>query len=218
MKFMPHDYQSYAIDYIERNSISAVLLDMGLGKTVITLTALNDLLEGIAPAIESIDIPGADLSQFSDIVAQLKQSNSGVNLEGSYEQTDSGMSASAAVIPVMNGEAGEAALNLDFNMDDSGLMVQIDVPGQFSGYFGAEPVDESKVKVSLGGEAQGMGLDLTGFAAYGETDAELVLLDEAGAIDVATALDGSDQTLMMELMGAVAGAYGYFTGALGAAA
>lgn len=44
MKFIPHDYQSYAIDYIERKPISAVLLDMGLGKTVITLTALNDLL------------------------------------------------------------------------------------------------------------------------------------------------------------------------------
>ena len=44
MKFTPHDYQSYAIDYIERNPVSAVLLDMGLGKTVITLTALNDLL------------------------------------------------------------------------------------------------------------------------------------------------------------------------------
>ena len=44
MKFIPHDYQKYAIDYIETKPISAVLLDMGLGKTVITLTALNDLL------------------------------------------------------------------------------------------------------------------------------------------------------------------------------
>ena len=44
MKFIPHDYQKYAIDYIEKKPISAILLDMGLGKTVITLTALNDLL------------------------------------------------------------------------------------------------------------------------------------------------------------------------------
>lgn len=44
MKFIPHAYQSYAIEYIENNPIAAVLLDMGLGKTVITLTALNDLL------------------------------------------------------------------------------------------------------------------------------------------------------------------------------
>ena len=31
MKFIPHDYQKYAIDYIEKNPIAAVLLDMGLG-------------------------------------------------------------------------------------------------------------------------------------------------------------------------------------------
>ena len=44
MKFIPHDYQKYAIDYIEKKPISAILLDMGLGKTAIILTALNDLL------------------------------------------------------------------------------------------------------------------------------------------------------------------------------
>ena len=44
MKFMPHDYQQYAIDFIESHETAAVLLDMGLGKTAITLTALNDLL------------------------------------------------------------------------------------------------------------------------------------------------------------------------------
>jgi len=31
MKFIPHSYQKYAIDYIESRIISAVLLDMGLG-------------------------------------------------------------------------------------------------------------------------------------------------------------------------------------------
>ena len=44
MKFAPHDYQRFAIEYIKEHPISAVLLDMGLGKTAITLTALNDLL------------------------------------------------------------------------------------------------------------------------------------------------------------------------------
>ena len=44
MKYAPHDYQTYATRYIEEHPISAVLLDMGLGKTSITLTALNDLL------------------------------------------------------------------------------------------------------------------------------------------------------------------------------
>ncbi len=44
MKFIPHEYQKFAIEYIKEHKISAVLLDMGLGKTVITLTALNDML------------------------------------------------------------------------------------------------------------------------------------------------------------------------------
>ena len=44
MNFSPHNYQSYAIDYIETHPVAAVLLDMGLGKTVIFLTAIADLL------------------------------------------------------------------------------------------------------------------------------------------------------------------------------
>ena len=44
MKYEPHEYQRYATEYIETHPIAAVLLDMGLGKTSITLTALNNLL------------------------------------------------------------------------------------------------------------------------------------------------------------------------------
>lgn len=44
MKFNPHDYQAVAIKFIEEHPQAALLLTMGLGKTVITLTALNDLL------------------------------------------------------------------------------------------------------------------------------------------------------------------------------
>ena len=31
MKFIPHDYQNYAISYIDMKPVAAVLLDMGLG-------------------------------------------------------------------------------------------------------------------------------------------------------------------------------------------
>ena len=44
MKFIPHKYQKYAIDFIKQHNISALLLDMGLGKTAISLTAVNDLM------------------------------------------------------------------------------------------------------------------------------------------------------------------------------
>ena len=45
MEFKPHEYQKYAIDFLLSNPIACLLLDMGLGKTSITLTALKDLLD-----------------------------------------------------------------------------------------------------------------------------------------------------------------------------
>jgi hypothetical protein len=31
MKFIPHDYQQYAVDYLLEKPVTAVFLDMGLG-------------------------------------------------------------------------------------------------------------------------------------------------------------------------------------------
>ena len=42
MIFKPHNYQEYCIDYIKGHPVSALFLTMGLGKTVITLTAYTD--------------------------------------------------------------------------------------------------------------------------------------------------------------------------------
>lgn len=44
MRFNPHNYQQYAINFIEEHDISAVLLDMGMGKTAITLMAVEYLM------------------------------------------------------------------------------------------------------------------------------------------------------------------------------
>ena len=44
MKYKAHKYQQYCIDFIKKNPISAILLDMGLGKTVITATAIMELM------------------------------------------------------------------------------------------------------------------------------------------------------------------------------
>lgn len=44
MRFNPHNYQQYAINFIEKHDISAVLLDMGMGKTAITLMAVEYLM------------------------------------------------------------------------------------------------------------------------------------------------------------------------------
>ena len=44
MQYNPHDYQKYATEYVEEHPIAAVLLECGLGKTSITLTAINNLM------------------------------------------------------------------------------------------------------------------------------------------------------------------------------
>ena len=44
MQYVPHDYQRYATGFIEDHPISAILLSMGLGKTIITLTAIFNLM------------------------------------------------------------------------------------------------------------------------------------------------------------------------------
>ncbi len=45
MKYQPHDYQAYATEFILSHPIAAILLQMGLGKSVITLTAIRELLD-----------------------------------------------------------------------------------------------------------------------------------------------------------------------------
>ena len=44
MKYNPHEYQKYAINFIKEHPIAAILLDMGMGKTSIVLAALNELM------------------------------------------------------------------------------------------------------------------------------------------------------------------------------
>ncbi len=44
MEFIPHNYQKYCIDRAVTDKNLGLLLDMGLGKTIITLTAINELI------------------------------------------------------------------------------------------------------------------------------------------------------------------------------
>ena len=44
MRYKPHNYQVYATHFIEDHREAAVLLDMGVGKTIITLTAIDALV------------------------------------------------------------------------------------------------------------------------------------------------------------------------------
>ena len=44
MKYVPYEYQQYATGFIEKNEVAAIFLECGLGKSVITLTAIKNLI------------------------------------------------------------------------------------------------------------------------------------------------------------------------------
>ena len=46
MEFVPHDYQKYAVRFVKEHPEALLLLDMGLGKPSITLTAIQHILTG----------------------------------------------------------------------------------------------------------------------------------------------------------------------------
>ncbi|MDU5282545.1 MAG: ATP-dependent helicase, partial [Dialister sp.] len=44
MQYKPHEYQQYATNFVLKHPVAAVFLDCGMGKSVITLTAIYDLM------------------------------------------------------------------------------------------------------------------------------------------------------------------------------
>ena len=45
MKYRPYEYQEYATRFIEENDTAAIFLECGLGKSVVTLTAIKNLID-----------------------------------------------------------------------------------------------------------------------------------------------------------------------------
>ena len=123
MNFKPHDYQAFAIDYIETHPIAAVLLDMGLGKTVISLTAIADLLFDsflahrilvVAPLRVARDTWPAELEKWS----HLKHLTFSIAV-GSVKERRAAL-MTAADITIINRE------NLQWLIEDSNLSFDYD--------------------------------------------------------------------------------------------
>ena len=124
MNFSPHNYQSYAIEYIESHPVAAVLLDMGLGKTVISLTAIADLLFDsfeahrvlvIAPLRVARDTWPAEISKWQ----HLKHLTYAVAV-GTVKERKAALSAGAD-ITIINRE------NLGWLIDSSGYEFDYDM-------------------------------------------------------------------------------------------
>ena len=124
MNFSPYNYQSYAIDYIENHPVAAVLLDMGLGKTVISLTAIADLLFDsfeahrilvVAPLRVARDTWPAEISKWQ----HLKHLTYAVAV-GTVKERKAALSAGAD-ITIINRE------NLGWLIDSSGFEFNYDM-------------------------------------------------------------------------------------------
>ncbi len=60
MRYEPHEYQKFTAEYIEAHPVSAIFLDCGLGKTSITLTAVNDLMFDSANPCSFLQLAGGN--------------------------------------------------------------------------------------------------------------------------------------------------------------
>ena len=134
MEFKPHGYQRYAIDFVENNEISCLLLDMGLGKTSITLTALKDLLDAgivkhilvIAPLRVARDTWPAEIKKW-DHLKDLRYSVA----VGSTKERLAAINDSSAKIVIINRENVDWLVkHCDWNFD----MVVIDELSSFKNH------------------------------------------------------------------------------------
>ena len=136
MKYKPHDYQKYATGFIVEHPVSAILLDMGLGKSVITLTAIYELMMErfeirkvlvIAPLRVARDTWPAEISKW-DHLSDLSYSV----VTGSESERKAALAADADVY-IINRE------NITWLVEDSGCdfdfdMIVIDELSSFKSY------------------------------------------------------------------------------------
>ena len=186
------------------------------GNTIrIPYTAVNDVLEKLVPAVEGLEIPGINLdpAQFADAVKQLKDTNSGITLEGSYAEADNGTAISAKAFMIQDSAASADPLfTLDVAVGED-MSFNLDIPGQASLSFAT-----SGEKFTLAMSADGTGFELTASAIVGETEVSFVELDGANAIDVETITEEQATAMTQEVMGAAGNLINFLYGALGAAA
>ena len=89
-------------------------------------TAVNQVLEAVLPALKQIDIEGVDLdlSEFEDTLAQFKETDSGINVEGSIKESETGVSVAVQTYLVQGGQASETpvtVVTVDIDQSEAGV-------------------------------------------------------------------------------------------------
>ena len=124
MKFNPHEYQKYAIEYIKTHPVAAILLGCGLGKTSIALTAIDDMMHDsfevrkvlIVAPIRVAKVSWPDEIQKWDHLSDLKYAVA----VGTQEERIAALQADADIY-IINRE------NLSWLIDESGLPFDFDM-------------------------------------------------------------------------------------------
>lgn len=121
MRYNPHDYQRYATEFIVSHPVCALMLDMGLGKTVITLTALFMLLYDyfrsgrvlvIAPKRVAEDTWGRELAKWDHF--------SGLTVSkvlGSVKQREAALKADADIYVINRENVAWLCENCEWRFD-----------------------------------------------------------------------------------------------------
>ena len=126
-----HDYQKYAVKFIEEHPVSALLLDMGLGKTITTLTAINNLMFEvrkvliIAPLRVARDTWSAEIEKWE----HLKHLRYSVAV-GTAEERVEALQADADIYIINRENADWLVSNTNFDYD----MVVIDELSSFKNH------------------------------------------------------------------------------------
>ncbi len=184
------------------------------GDTIrVPYNVINDALSQLVPALKDVEIPGVDMNDFADNVNKLIESNSGITLEGTYNETDGGMDVAAKAFLVQNGEASaDPAFNLTLSLGEN-ISLTIDVADV--GSFSFSVVGD---QVTIAASAEGQSFSLTGKVGTREEDVAVENLDAVNALDLQNLTDEEQEQLGSELMNAADGLITYFSSAMGDAA
>jgi len=171
--------------------------DDGSVAFTLSYTAINDVLELVAPALESI--PEIDVTGLAESIAQLKETDSGVQISGLFTEGEEDAAASVEFYVVENGEVAEtpvASGELTLTMDDAlNLALEIYADVESSGeltevaYFTLEAAEDG----SFSFEMNMMDEFSLAFSFDTNTGVALISVESEGTTFTATAVFSVDE-------------------------
>ena len=195
--------------------LGAIEIDEETGEMRIPYTAVNDILELVAPYLDQVNIPGMNVDDLIKGLAQMKESDSGIDLRGSFGGDEDGSFTFDFSAYMVDGGviADEAAFGISMAMAEGSFAMNIDAGEQGNVTIGLEGEQLSIAFVS--NETQ---FSLTGKAGNTDVDVDFVELDGTNAIDFNTLSEEDSAKLSEEFMAGAGALISFVMGALGVAA